>query len=296
MVNFVRKYGLAMAVLVAVLALSGCYTQVGPVRGDRDYDYGYRDQDQGAVTDTTYEQPGDSSDYDYQNDRGRFYFDYYYPSFTFGLGYYDSWWRPWWAWGSWYYDPFYYGSYYSPWGWGYGGYTPGWWYPHYGAYGPRYYGYAGRTRTFGNSRMVGATRGVYNNPGGGVMPGGIRSSAGGGSRTGVTTRRAPAAGPSARPSTRVAPGRRSDFNGRYVPPGSSGSVNRGSRGEGRRQYAQPRYAPAPRSEGRSGGRSYSPAPSAPSHSAPPPSRGGGGGGSRGGGGGGGGERHGGGRR
>ncbi len=297
MVTFLRKYAPVAAVVVTALALSGCYTQVGSMREDREGDYSYRDEDRSAVTDSTEEQPGEYNDNDYEYDRGRFYFDYYYPSYTFGLGFYGSWWSPWWAWGTWYNDPFLYGPYYNNWGWGwYPGYVPGWWYPRYGGYYGTY-PYGGRTRTFGNSRMVGTTRGgMYDPPGGGVLSGGTRTSPGAVGRSGVTTRRPQPGRPSARPSSRVSPGRRSD--GRFVPPSSSGTVNRGSRGEGRRSYTQPRSAPAPRNEGRSsggrtygGGRSYSP-PS--SHSSPPPSRGGSGGGSRGGGGGG--ERHGGGRR
>jgi hypothetical protein len=305
MANFLRRNVLAAVSLVAALALSGCYTEVGSVRGERDEDYAYHPEDQGVVPDTTMEESGNYTDNEYDRDRSRFYFDYYYPSFTFGLGYY-SWWRPWWSWGSWYYDPFYYyGGYYAPWGWGgYPGYVPGWWYPHYDGRFALSPGYYGRSRTFGNSRTVGMTRGTFT-PSGGIMYGRVRSSSSTGGRTGVTSGRSQTGSPSARPSTRVSPGRRSQSSSRYVAPSYGGTVNRGNRGQARREYVQPRSGSAQRREGRSGGnrssgssgRSYSPPASmGSSHSSPAPS--GGGGGSRGGSGGsgGGGGRHSGGRR
>lgn len=294
MANFLRRNVLAAVSLVAALALSGCYTEVGSVRGERDEDYAYHPEDRGVVPDTTIEESGNYTDNDYDRDRSRFYFDYYYPSFTFGWGYY-SWWRPWWSWGSWYYDPFYYsGGYNTPWGWGgYPGYVPGWWYPHYDGRYAFSSGYYGKSRTFGNSRTVGMNRGAYNPPSGGIMYGGARSSSRTGSRTGVTSGRSQTGSSSARPSTRVSPGRRSQSSNRYVAPSDLGRINRGNRGEARREYTQPRSAPAPRGEGRSGGnrssggggRSYSPpASTGSSHSSPAPSGGGSRGGSSGGGG------------
>jgi hypothetical protein len=125
MANVIKNIALAAVAIVAVVMLAGCYTQMGAVRDDRDEGYARQDdvyqdnatQEQvGVVTDSTEQESGAYDDDEYESARSRFYYDYYYPSFTIGLGYY-SWWRPWWGWGSGYYDPYYYGSYYGYWGW-----------------------------------------------------------------------------------------------------------------------------------------------------------------------------------
>lgn len=287
MANISRFSLLSVLLLFAAWSFSGCYTQVGSERNDRDYSS--REEYRVTDVDTTYNDSSGYTDNDYDYARQRFYYDSYYPGFTFGIGfgYYSPWyWRPYWGWGTWYYDPFIYNA----WAWGpYPPiYEPGWWYPHYGSYYGSYYGLRyGRynmTRTFGNSRMVGSTRGSYSGYNAGATRSGTNLPPAGTGRSLGKTSRPSTSTPSNLPPPRVSPGRRGDQ--RPASPSRDGSVNRAGRDR------SARYSSPPRQEGRSGGarssgsgRTYSPPSSPPSHSSPAPaSRGGesrgGGGGSR----------------
>lgn len=304
-----RTFTLAGAVLTALaLFVSGCYTQFATTEGEEEYS-GERSyaEEAPAVDDSTAAQG-------YTEERHRVYFDYYYPSLAFSVGYFNPWY-----WGvNWWYTP-----YWTPYYYGYGWYAPiaypGWYYPYYGYPYYPYYPHGGvyvsapyATRTFGNTRSATYARsgGTTRDAGGAGYGGGsmmdnvgraaVRSggsSPARGTKSGVRTPSAP---------TRLSP--------TSAPRGSSGSRSAGSvrstdrrtddkyrpgrsytpsyvprGGDGRSSSANPfpSYSPGPRSggENRSGGApSYTP--SAPRSSAPPASSGGGahggGGGSRGG--------------
>lgn len=282
-------FGILLASIVVSVFVTGCYTQVAGTRDDRDDNYyssddrdhpgfGYTDSKPGY--DSTVTDSGRYDEESYETARHRVYFDYYYPHFSVGMGWYSPWY-----WGSGFaigYDPFY-----SPWNyysWGYPVVYPYPWYvyPQYrdpGYYGPYYsHNRFGGTRTFGNTRTGGNYRGgsaVYR---GGGAPS-ITIPAG--------TRYAPRSEPRIAPrqQTGISPGRRSNESGRSgtTPPGRgyrSGSTRGGTREGYRNEPPRTRYDAPSRSGGsnrgggdRSGGRSYSPSPAPPSHGggAPPSS-------------------------
>jgi hypothetical protein len=284
---------LVAAGFVAALLLTGCYTQLEVTESERSEDGSYAS----AYGDTTVYDSTAAREYDYS--RRQMYFDYYYPSFVFSVGYYSPWyWGPSW-WYTPYWTPYWYGNaWYAP------VYDPGWYYPYYGYPYPGY-PYPGggsavpyATRSFGNTRTVGATRGMagsVSHGGGSMIDAGGTGYRSGGASTGAR------ATPGVRvptvprtlaptPSPRVSPGQRSPGGERYNPPRSSGGNTpgreytperrSGSSGNGAGVRSEPRTQSAPDrgtrdGGGRSGGGSYSP-PSAPS--SPPPSSGGGGGG------------------
>lgn len=265
------RFAAAILLGTAMVAFSGCYTQVGGVLDDRyaSDQYVEEEVEQEGEYDSTYTDDREDYGADWEYWRPHTYFDYYYPSFTFGFGYYSPWYMN--RWSSWrygYYDPFYS----DPWGWGVygGGYAPGWWYPHNSGY------VSGRTRqnvtrTFGNTRAFGSSRGTvrgtvsttgsgYMRPGDGTLIQGRTSGRPSGTtgRSGVTTGRQgsqsrSSEGRSSAPVRRVAPGSRKSGESRqapaYTPPprrdGNSGG--REPSGGGR--------------ESSGGGRSYSPPPS-----------------------------------
>jgi len=271
--------------------LSGCYTQLESVGSDRDY--ARQEEYRGSDVDTTNADSSTYSDEEYEHARTNFYYDSYYPAFGFGVGfgYYSPWyWRPYWRYG-YYYDPFYS---YSPYAWGpYPTiYEPGWWYPQYGGY----YGYGTRRyntpRTFGNSRMIGTTRGASSSytiggtrVGMNLTPGAVSRPSGNLNRPSVNSPRTRSSSPANLPPPRISNGRHQ--SNRVGMPSRDGTVNRGNshRGSGER-YApsQPRGGRGERSSG--GSRSYSPPPSrsSPAPASSPSPRGGSSGGSSSGGG------------
>lgn len=290
----ITRYSLLCALLLFLAwTLSGCYTQLASIGSDRDY--ARQEEYRGADVDTTDANSSTYSDEEYEHARTNFYYDSYYPAFGFGVGfgYYSPWyWRPYWRYG-YYNDPFFY---FSPYAWGSYPtvYEPGWWYPHYGGY----YGYGTRryntTRTFGNSRMIGTTRGTSSGytiggtrTGMNLTPGAISRPSGNLNRPSVNGGRTRTSSPANLPPPRISTGRHQ--GNRAGAPTRDGTVNRGNshRGGGERYTpapSQPREGRGERSSG--GSRSYSPPPS---HSSPapaqsPPSRGGSSGGSGGGGG------------
>jgi hypothetical protein len=287
--------------LIALLALAGCYTQLGTVRSEREPDNSYNDeQAYSADEDTTQvwteEEENYANDNDYWDYRPRLGFMYYYPSIYFGMTNYDPWYWDSWYWprGAYYsyYDPFICGTLY-PW------YYAGWYHPGVGYYDPWYYGnyyryrdYGGgygSTRTFGNTRggggvrSAGSTRGgepAYGSPSSvGELPGAYRS-AGSSPRGSATTG-----------TQGVSRGKRSgDQSARQGT--RPGTVQRGgnTRSGGSRQGTRsvpprvrpPRSNPPPKDSGgarRSGGSHSSGAPSysppAPAPSSPPAPSGGG---------------------
>jgi hypothetical protein len=299
----------------AALLLTGCYTQVGTENERTDSESYATNADDSTVAGSD-----STAARDYEYERRQMYFDYYYPSFVFSVGYSSPWyWGPTW-WYSPYWTPYWYGyAWYAP------IYYPGWYYPYYGYpyYGYPSYGYPYpgggsyvpyATRSFGNTRTVGATRGyagsTYST--GSMIDAGRTGYRSGGVSTGAratpgvrvpTAPRSIAPAPSTRPST----GQRSAGGQRYVPPRSGGTYNPGreytptgrsgsSQGSGgARVGSGTQAAPDHGTRGgavRPGGGSYSPPPSSGGgggggrsgggSSSPPPSSGGGGGGSRGG--------------
>lgn len=275
MTRYTLIYG---ALLFAVWALSGCYTQLETAGSDSGY--AEREEYRGTDIDTAYTDSSGYSDEEYEHARTHFYYDSYYPAFTFGVGYgyYSPWYgRPYWGYG-YYYDPFAY-YYYSPWAWGpYGSiYEPGWWYPHYG--GSYATGRYNAPRNFGNSRMIGSTRrisGGYtvgaSRAGASLAPGAVSRPSGSLSRPSINSGRVRQTSPLRSPAPRMSTTRRQGE--RVGMPSRSGTVNQGRvrRNSGGR-YVAPSASPrggGERSYG--GGRSYSPPAS---HSAPAPaSRGG----------------------
>jgi hypothetical protein len=287
---------LPAAFVVALLA-SGCYTQLGTVRNDRDKEY--KEDEEYAKTeeyadDQEYAEEDTVTQGDYDNARQRFYSDGYdaYPYIGFGFGYYDPWyWR---HAGYYYYSP----SWYDPiWGWcgtsypryyasGYwGGSSYNSWYRrgHYtyrtgGNVVTRPGGAYGATRTFGSTRTpMGATRGGTD-----VLPSGARAGSGLGkqgsdatsiSRTGARradTRPAATTGSSTKSGTRYGGTREGS---RSSTP--SGTTNRGGvrRSEPSGGYSPSPSAPSGNSGGGYSGRSSGS--SAPASSPAPSSSGGG---------------------
>ena len=249
---------LVCAAGIVSLLSSGCYTQFGVTRDDRNSRYD--DQDEYAS-----DNPVDTTA-DYDSARQQFYDDNYYPEFMFGVGFYDAWryrgwnspyayWDPYWGWCGTSYP-----GYYGWWGHSGFGYGPSV-YGHanrsgYGGFAGRYDGAHGATRTFGSTRTSGDMRG-----GSTYAPGGTRTS---GSYT------TPAAGTyqgRIRKQASTVTGRNGDRPVRI----GNGAVSRrssrvGSTSDSPRSY--PRSYP--RSSGNSGTRTTHP-------SSPPPSSGGSGG-------------------
>jgi hypothetical protein len=295
-------FGVVLTAMVLSVFVTGCYTQVGTVRDDRDDNYSSRDRDRSEYGytdsqpgyDTTVADSGRYAEEPYETVRHRAYFDYYYPTFSVGFG----WYGPWdWGYG---YDPFFYPWYYSSWG--YPGISPYPWYvyPYYrdpGYYGPYYSHTYGGGRTYGHTRTFGNTRT------GGSYRAGSAVYRGGGATSLINpagTRYAPRSNPRVAPSSqpRVSTSRRTYNSGRATssPQGKTyrgGSTRGGTRGgygntPPRSRYEPPQSSGGSRSSGAGrsgGGRSYSPPSSPPSHggsSAPPSSGGRGSSGSRGG--------------
>ncbi len=165
------------AVAVAVV-FSGCYTQVGMFREDRQQEY--TADEQPATEDTV-------SQEQYDDARQQFYYDSYnyYPSFSYGFGFYDPWY---WRMGGYgYYNPY---GYDPVWGWcgtSYPRYYGSWGNPSFSWNHPGHYTYRvggnvavrsggpyGATRTFGSTRTaVGGTGSSA-----GVLPSGARATTG----------------------------------------------------------------------------------------------------------------------
>lgn len=235
----------AIALVVPLFMLGGCYTQFGSSRYEDDPEY---------VTDNATE-GGEVTDDSYYDARDRFYDDSYYPGYTFGFGF--GWSYPPYGWGM---DP-----YSSP----YGGYYPG---QGWGRYAPAHGGRISRrpsvTRGFGSDRTLGVSRGSGSMtspppPGYVPLPSGVRQ-AGGGSTPG---------GSAARPG--ISGGRRGTESERRGPAATPSSRGRGDQRPAR-AVAQPRSDPSreastPNPWGNSGGgvrSSDRPA----ERSAPPPSQ------------------------
>jgi hypothetical protein len=296
-----RKIFAFLSVSFAAFLLSGCYTQVGSTRPEpaigQDDSYA-----EGAYEDSTGEYPPDTyTEQDYNYDRDRLYYDYYYPStfvnvpspFALGsYGWYGSGYNPFWCGTSYPTILFGWPGYYPPWSW-YSPYYSSWWYsPVYYGGGGYTYGYSD-TRGHGDRRTIGSTRGgsesgVGSSRGGTTTLPTATVTRGGGSST--------SAAPSSSGTSGPAVGREGS-TGR-TRSGSSGGVNNGgrssrggsrestTRGGSRRGSPETRSAPParvsppqrsapPRSSG--GESTYSPPPSRP---APPPSSSGGSGGTR----------------
>jgi hypothetical protein len=283
-----RVFGFSLP-LLASAALLGCYTQVGAERSERNPD---RDYDRPETTERGYVAADDSTSYN-QNDEGYnnddygyrhrwLGFDYYYPTVVVGASVWDPWY--WDRWGSYYYSPFWCGTYYP-------GIYAGWYYPRYYSHYPNYYGgyYGGYNNGHRGGGYYGGTRTIGNTRGSTVRGfGGVRGSQGvtqppassselpRGYRAGSTDRATPS---SATP--RVTTGRR-DGSVRGSP--GSGTIGRGgsTRGGGSRGgrrlerpsgSSAPHYGPAPRGSSGAprggGGRSYSPPPSSSGPSSAP---------------------------
>lgn len=264
----------------SVVILSGCYTQVGSTKPEGNNDY-YSENDNATQppateenVDSTESRNGDYYFDDSGNPHSRYYFSYYYPSFAVGATFYDPWY---WGYGGYsYYSPFWCGTYYPA-------LYAGWYHPtsHYYPNGGSYAWGTGRgghgsTRTIGNTRGSGGSRGRNDSYQGrqndGFLPSGMSS--------GASVGRGPAA---AKP--KVSSGRRTPTNGTRGGT-RTGSVRGGNTRTGASRVGparQPQHAPqpvAPSPEVRSGnrggdGRSVAPAPSTPPASPQGGTRGGG---------------------
>jgi hypothetical protein len=153
--------------IVLAMAVSGCYTQFGATREET-----YAEEPEYEMYEDSAAYAEEYTEEEYQEARERFYFDYYYPSFSIGVGfggpwyggwsyaYYDPyWWGP-----GWFYSPFWY-----PWCWYpahyyypvyYDYYAPvyAWRSPSHPVYGPGIGDVQTRTRGFGNTRTGGGGR------------------------------------------------------------------------------------------------------------------------------------------
>ena len=175
--TYIRGFVALGSVAVLGLLASGCYTQFGSVQ---------EDLSENAVDEGTFAYEDSTSAEDFENARRQFYYDYYYPPVTVGIGFaypwhsgfypaygfgcYSPWLDPWYGWcGS------AYPAYYAYWHYPYWGYSP--YYGHGGVYYGNNGGYVdqgsrpyGGTRTFGSTRTPGSTRSAE------VLPVGARSS------------------------------------------------------------------------------------------------------------------------
>jgi hypothetical protein len=291
------------ALIGLALLLSGCYTQLATTEGEEEYAGGapYAD-DTSYVADSTGARG-------YTEYRERAYFDYYYPSFAFSVGYASPWY-----WGvNWWYTP-YWTPYYYGYGWYAPIYSPGWYYPYYAypynPYPAPYYSAPYATRTFGNTRSSGYTRsgGSTREATGAGYSGGpmidnlgraaVRSGNSPSARRVATGVRSPSIPdrlfPTATP--RTSSGGRYNGTGRSADSRSADKYRPGRSttpsydpqgGDGRRSSANPfpSYTPGSRGGGDTrsgGGQSYSPPASRPSSSSPGSGSGQAGGGGRGG--------------
>jgi hypothetical protein len=269
MKNLLRKL-IPFLLLVPVFMLTGCYTQLGGVKGeDAQDEESYSQQDE--YTDSA--APADQYAYDdYGNSRYPYGMSFYYPpyydpwfygshpaygfGYGYGYGYYDP---IWWDYSP---GPYYYGG-------GYGGYYP----PYYGwAYGGGYNGYghgtelrsSGTKRTIGNTRATGTSRSAES----GYVPG----------SRGPSTLALPGSGSSR--GSAVTPGSARTSTTRSGSPGSgvdrsgygrTGSGSKGGSSSGTRS-STPQSRPSGGSSSRgsssrgSGERSYTPPPPPPSNS------------------------------
>ncbi len=159
--NSSRSIAAVIVAIAASLLVAGCYTQPGTVREEGESPTA---ADNPTQYDTSAADSSAYSDESYDGARRHFYYDYYYPPVSVGVGFYDAWWygyySPWsvgvyWGWPYW---GGYYGGYYpySP----YYPYYPYYGYGYYGGYYP-YYGGSYAVRTFGSTRGGGTTRGGY---------------------------------------------------------------------------------------------------------------------------------------
>ena len=160
-------------IAILVMLLSGCYTQLSTVKGDRDDDERYTSS--GSRDDSSYTQNEDGeyrerSDYDNDDYYGynhphvgfSYYYPTYWPSYAFSVAYANPWcYDNYWA-----YDPWYCGTSYVRYP--FYGYYPTYYYPAY-YYHYSYYhsGYASRygsvrrgTRDFGSTRGNASGRGA----------------------------------------------------------------------------------------------------------------------------------------
>jgi hypothetical protein len=274
-------------VMVPILFLNGCYTQVGTVRSERWGDEPIRSDEPDVVAESS---EVDTTEEGYEDQRDRFYYDYYYPPSYPYLGLYRPYnWSLWWN-TSLGYDPFlcgtYYPSYYGWWDPRYFYYT-GYFYPPYagGYYGYRYASVGGTShgvrRTTGNTRGTGSVR----ESGGNSNERGGSSYLPTGSQSRTTVRREAqgtnvAPNPSAGRRESKVSGTRSSRGGSADRSGTtrSGSTRRGGQRESVR--SSPPRAPQPSGESRGssgrsrGERTYSPpASSSPAPSSPAPARG-----------------------
>lgn len=149
-----------LIVLIPLLSLTGCYTQLAlrspESRDYREDRYAYRDyNDTLAVEEDSLAYLDDQYYYDQDRNYRRFYMGYYPSSrFYFSIGtYYDPFWSDWYCcdyryyspwynspWYPYYYPRYYYGNYwYNSFGWN----SWYWRYPYYWNYGNGYYNYPG---------------------------------------------------------------------------------------------------------------------------------------------------------
>ena len=182
---------------LSVFLLSGCYTQIGAVKSEAEYEEEFpyyeseepEDQQEYATEEENGDETSGSDNYYYYYDDGyygdgyypsphyRMYFRYYSPSAYYGSAFYDPFFDPYWD-CYWYYDPWLCGTSlihypwlgYYPWYYGhrsffalqFGYFHPGYYYS-YPGYGYRYrYAVSGvRNRTnrdFGSTRGDGGSR------------------------------------------------------------------------------------------------------------------------------------------
>jgi hypothetical protein len=163
------RYGtMLVGPIVFAMAASGCYTQFGATREET-----YAEEPEYEVYDDSAAYAEEYTEEGYQEARERFYFHYYYPTFSVGFSIGDPWYG---GWSYTYYDPYWWGP-----GWAYSPFWYPWcWYPahyyypvYYDYYAPIYawrspshpvYGPGGadvdtRVRGFGNTRTSGGGRG-----------------------------------------------------------------------------------------------------------------------------------------
>jgi len=286
---------LALSSIVSILLVlfSGCYTQLGSLRNEKEGDEEYTTTEQQG--DSSYTNENESEDYTYNSGsyddyyRPHVGFSYYYPSsywpsVAFGMAYADPWFYDYaWGYNSWnnYYSPVwnpYYGyypySYYSP------------YYPSY--YNGYYYGYPGSSVLNGR-RDVGEVRAQGREDNGNGRTYQLQGMPDVNLTTGAAIGKAPTSAPppNRNSSTVKNNSRRSGSDRTYVPRDSRSAARSGNathasgrsssnRGD-RRRDTQPQYRPnepknsspptysTPPRENRGSTPSYTPPP------APPPS-------------------------
>jgi hypothetical protein len=164
------RYGtMLVGPIVFAVTVSGCYTQFGATREET-----YAEEPEYELYEDAAAYAEEYTEEGYEEARERFYFDYYYPTFSggFSIGgpwyggrhytYYDPyWWGPGWFysafWSPWCWYPAYY---YYPVSYGYYGYPYAWHYSSYPVHSPGAADVHTRTRGFGNTRTAGGNRDV----------------------------------------------------------------------------------------------------------------------------------------